>query len=405
MLTDITVEEAQSLIIEQVRPASGEDVWINESLGRILKCDIQAPHDLPSFDQSALDGYALGAAPSSVNNRFALTGVYDLGDVPEGPLAPGEAVRVLTGGDLPSGTQAVVAWEKTDFVDNHVMIKESISPAQNIKIAGEDFHRGELLAAAGCQIEPATVGILAAFGISKVTVYNRPRVAILSLAKNVVPYYAAAERGQIHDCNGPFLQALVEQAGGVVAAIENMGLLTTDEKKARLHKLIEDTDLVIVSGGTYSGGEAEAMHLFRDAGLDIKYWGVDLHPGSHQGFGVLDSKKVFALSGNPAACAVGFHLFVAPALGAMQDLNKIPPKLAARCINGIEKKTGQRRFVRGSASLSDDGWKVWVLPGQKPSMLRSLINCNALIDLPPRNPPIAPGEEVIILLLTGAIQV
>jgi molybdopterin molybdotransferase len=126
---------------------------------------------------------------------------------------------------------------------------------------------------------------------------------------------------------------------------------------------------------------------------------VPVQPGSHAGASVLNGRLIFALSGNPAACAVGYQLFAAQAVLAMQGFKPRLKRLKARCVNGFAKKSGSRRFIRGHAYWDQEGWQVMVLPGQKPSMIRSLVNCNALIDMPPNHPPIEVGQEVSVLLL------
>jgi molybdopterin molybdotransferase len=190
---------------------------------------------------------------------------------------------------------------------------------------------------------------------------------------------------------------MIAQGGGKVFAVEVADSL--DSAQAIMRRMLSQADIVICTGGTYAQGSDEARQLMESLGVELFYWGVPIQPGSHQGAGRYESALVLALSGNPAACAVGYHLFVEPALSALQGLTTRHQIIKARCTNGFAKKSGSRRFVRGHACYLDGVWQVEVLPGQKPSMLKSLLNCNALIDLPPGTPSVGADEEVTIWLL------
>ncbi|HZJ83994.1 MAG TPA: molybdopterin molybdotransferase MoeA [Syntrophomonadaceae bacterium] len=398
MLVNRDVEEVQSKIVNSIPHLGNDSVSILESVGRVSAENLYASTSLPANRQSAVDGYALAYLEGESLERYALTGNLALGEMSKIPLQIGEAIGVGTGGNLPEGTVTVIPHENTKIVDDFLYPTKSIRLGDNIKQIGEDYHKDDLLIAKNQILGPGEVGLLAAFGKTEVLVYPKPKVAMLSLSENIVPWQETPNLGQMRDSNGPLLSALAVQDGAIPTLIK---IADKDENtlKKSILELSEQVDIIIISGGTYSENDNEARLLIEDMGGKTLYWGVPIQPGSHTGAAVLNSSLVFALSGNPASCAVGYALFVGTAIRAIQGLNPYLSKVKAKCTNGFPKKTGSRRFVRGYLSYDKEGFKVSVQPGQKPSMVRSLIECNALIDLPSNNPPVDPGQEVTVLLL------
>ncbi len=398
MLVNAGLEEVQQTLLQYSQPLPAESISILEAVGRVSAEDIPAASDLPANRQSAVDGYAVAAKDPLGTDKYFITGYLHLGEGIPDFLQPGQAVGVLTGGDLPVGSLAVIPHEKAEIQDNFLLPLEVIKPGNNIKQPGEDYVKGKPLASRGFPITAGHVGLLAAYGQTRVSVFRRPRVAILGLTRHVVPWQLIPEPGQIRDCNGPLLSALVLQDGGVPVSIKMAGK-SKKSLKILAAELLEQADILIITGGTYAAGDNEARLLMEDLEAEIIYWDVPILPGSHTGASNWNSRLLFALSGNPAACAVGYQLFVAPVMLAMQGLSPYFQRCPAKCINGFAKKSGSRRFIRGHASWDEKGWKVSVLPGQKPSMISSLVNCNALIDIPAGSPPVDAGQDVSILLL------
>lgn len=398
MLINISLEEAQMHILSHTPRLAYESVSILEAVGRVNAENLYANDNLPPCHQSAVDGYAFADAGEGEMGKYYIAGHLYLGDTFRVPLEPGQAVGVVTGGNLPLGTRAVVPHEKVEIQDDYLKALELIKPGNNIKQAGEDYVRGDLLAAGGLLLGPGNISLLAAYGKNDINVYRKPRVAVLCLSRHAVPWQLNPEPGQIRDSNGPLLSALVMQDGGLTVSIKTAGTDMTSVKTLALD-LLEQADILIFTGGTYAEGGNEARLLMEDLGAKLLYWDVPVQPGSHTGASIWNSRLIFALSGNPAACAVGYQLFVAPAVRSMQGLTPHLERLKATCVNGFAKKSDSRRFIRGQASWKQAGWKVTVLPGQKPSMIRSLVKCNALIDVPPDSPPIEAGQDVSVLLL------
>lgn len=397
MHQDIGLEQAWQLLQEQCPSLGQELVLLDDALGRVLPRNLYAKHDLPPEHQSAVDGYALGESPNADHSYRLCQDQPETGGVPE-VLKEGQAVPVNTGGVLPRGTVAVIPHEKVVVEGQYLRVLGNIKPGDNIKRAGEDFARNDILLTAGTQIEPAALGLLAALGIGEVEVFQKPRIAIICLADNIVPPGLEPDRGQMRDSNGPMLSGFISRQGGVVTSVHYRSVTGTSMKNV-LEDLCSQTQVIILVGGTYQNGKNTSRLLMEDAGAQVLFWGVLIQPGSHVGAGKLDNTLILSLSGNPAACAVHYHLFAAPVIRSMQGLPWKYRQVVARCSNGFAKRTSSRRLVRGKALWRDSGWEVEVLPGQKPSMLRSWLGCNALIDLPPGGGPIEAGEEVQVILL------
>lgn len=394
-----SLEKAQDLLLNTTPVLDIVQVRLESALGRIIAEDICADSPLPGQDQSAVDGYALGSPQAAVNDRFRLISGFKLGRVPTAALKPEEAVGIATGGILPKGCRAVVPHEKSAINGSELQVLEVLKPGQNVKRAGEDYTRGEVLVTAKTRLGPGHIALLAAYGVEKVEVSETPRVGVFSLGSNVVPWQAPLHTGQTRDSNAPMLCALVQGNGGLVTEVHWATGRDGAEITAALADMLRRVDLMICTGGSYLHGASEIQRLMESIGAQSLYWDVPVQPGSHTGAARSGSRLLFALSGNPAACFVGYHLFVAPVLRALGGEKPLPEGISARCSNGFPKAAGSRRLVRGYAQYTPYGWEVEVLPGQKPSMIRSLVDCNALIDIPAGHPPVEPGKDVSIILL------
>ena len=393
MQTNISLEEAQGLILQHASTLAAENILTLNALGRVSAADVIAPDDLPGRDQAAVDGFAL----SGLADAYQLTGAVKAGEVPL-PLQPGLAIKVSTGRNLPQQTISVIPFEKTDIKNNLLYPREKVPDGSNIKKAGEDFPSGSSLFQRGTVIGAAEISLLAAFGIAHIEVVGQPRVAVLCLSRNVVAWLSEPEPGQIRDSNGPLLGSLVKGDGGIpIAGCTISATKVTPRETAK--KLLEQADILIITGGTFAYGDNETIALMKELGAKVLYEDISVQPGSHSSASHYGGRLIIALSGNPGACAVGYHLFVAPALRALQGFEPGSKRINACCSSGFPKKSIIRRFIRGHLSWSEAGWQVEVLPGQKPSMIRSLLQCNALIDVPANSPAIDSCEEVSVIII------
>lgn len=408
MQVKVSLEEAQEFLLGLITPLGDEFIDLAGSFGRVLATDVVATQSLPPCIQSAVDGYALHGEdverPEAYPTRgLALRQRLKAGEIPEQGLAAGETARVVTGGPVPDFTAAVVAEEQAQLHGNQVFINNIVAPGSNLKAAGEDFQNGEVIARSGTPLTPGLIGVLAAMGQSRAQVYRQPKVAVVSFGGEIVSPQETPGPGQTRDCNGPLLAALVARDGGRITGVE---ILTDADRRAdqlRLQNLISQSDLLLTIGGTAREAGDQALFILRELGARMLFWGVRIKPGSHSGAGIIDDKPVISLSGNPAACSVGYELLAAPVLRNLQGLRPLPLRLTAICTNSFPKGGGSSRFLRGYAICGQDGWRVAILPGQKSSMLRSLVGSNVLIELPEGHAPVEPGARVTVLLTNPVI--
>lgn len=398
----VKLEEAQEKLLGLVTHLPGESLSLLQAVGRVNFFNCFAGHDLPPHRQAVVDGYAISASAKQDITRYKIRQHLRAGEMPTISLSPGEAVGVLTGSPLPEGTWAVVPDESVRLDKNCIVLTEKYFPGENIRPLGEDFSNGELLVKSGDYLGPGAIGALAAYGIEKITVFKQPLVGILSLGPGIVPYHAIPVRGQLRDSNGPLLAALVNRNGGRVSSVEVAGQGDPSLVSQRLVKILKQSDLIITTGGTARGESDQATYILKQIGARLLFRGVKIKPGSHSGAAVYNDKLIILLSGNPAACFTGYQLLAVPVLRALQGLDPGLQRLTAICVNSFLKKGGPRRFLQACATCSHEGWKVMCYPGQKNSMLKSLINCNSLIDLPPGHQPLEAGTGVSVILLASS---
>jgi molybdopterin molybdotransferase len=404
MLTDVAVEKAWEMLHNVTIPLQPETVSLMDSLHRIAAADVVAAWDLPSCAQSAVDGFVVHK--KDLHGGCELLNGKELGsgEIPAYPLTPGNTVKVVTGGVLPEGAAAVIPEELAVLKDNYLILEEEIAPGANVKIQGEDFKEGDLILRRNSRLTPGALGVLAAFGQEKVLVNRRPSVAILCLGPDIIPHHLTPVAGEIRDSNGPILESLVLQDGGQIVGVKYMrGTSTRDSFKQTMEEMFNKADLVITTGGTALGEfDHQALPLLSEMGVNILFWGIQAKPGSHSGGGLWGSKPVLALSGNPSACLVGYHLLVSPVLRQMQGLAFTPEITTAVCIDEYRKSGKTRRFLRGRMFVEEGVGKVKILPGQKSTMLRSLLNYNALIDLQAGHPPVEEESMVSVIPINNA---
>jgi molybdopterin molybdotransferase len=395
MLTDVELETAQSLLIQHTRPLASESVPLKRALGRINALDIRAPHALPFYPQAAMDGFALHPLDLGATRPVRILKYLNPGEAADFVLQPGETVGVGTGSALPRDTGAVVPHEQVIVAGDHIRLQKTVKPGGNIRLPGEDFQENELLVAPGKRVTAGLIAAMAACGMNEILAYRKPRVAILSLD----PHHAHNQLETVNrhpDSNGPLLAALVARDGGRVKWIG----VRNDEIPGIIRRVFHGIDMLLTIGGTYSRGESEAASFLRDIGADILFQGTRIQPGGHNGAGIRNSQVIISLSGNPAACAVGYELLAAPVMRRFQGLDPGLFRIFASLTNtSTFTSHGTTRFLRGRAACGQNGWTVEALPGQKASMIRSLIDCNVLIEVPAGTEAVKAGSKVSVILL------
>ena len=388
MLINVDYKTAQRLLLQQATPLAAEEITLINAFDRIAAQGLKVPLPIPSCPCSAVDGYTLH--PDDLDGAGPLR-VVDLSffDIAQYQLQKGETAPVNTGFPLPRNTAAVIPHEGVEMEGGYLLAVKRVTAGSNIKLPGEDFQPGELLFSANKRLTAGMIAAAAACGMASIHVYRKPRVGILNLS----PYHTSRPinpaSGLLPDSNGPLLASLVTRDRGEVAWVSD-----------QFDQNLSEIDMLLTIGGTYARGKSEAQSLLETLGTTILFWGTRLQPGGHNGAGVIGSTPVICLSGNPAACAVGYELLVSPVLRRLQGMEPDLLRLMATCINDVSVTARSiSRFLRGKAHCGRNGWEVEVLPGQKASMIRSLLDYNALIEIPGGISQLTAGTEIEIIMV------
>jgi molybdopterin molybdotransferase len=376
-----------------------EDVPLAEARGRVLAADVVARVSLPSFDNSAMDGYAVRAAEVA-GAPVALPVAFDIPagrtDLP--PLPPGAVARIMTGAPVPEGADAIVQVEQTDGGTETVLIRASAKPGAHVRPAAEDVRAGEVVLAAGTVFGPAQIGVAAAVGHATVSVSRRPVVLVLSTGSELVAPGEPLLPGQIYESNGPMLAAAVEEAGGRAELVRFVPD-DVDQFLAVLGERAAGVDLVLTSGGVSAG----AYEVVKDAlaGRGVTFVKVAMQPGGPQGAGRLDGGvPVVTLPGNPVSAQVSFEVFVRPVLrSVLGHPHRDRPIVVARLAQRLVSPPGRRQFRR--AVLDAEHGTVAEIGTPASHMLGSLARAECLFVVPEATTELLAGASVPVWLLDG----
>jgi len=404
---NIDLEEAQELILSRVSPTAETSVTLFESLGRILSRDVPAGIQLPLFDKSPLDGYALRAestldASCSKPAKLAVIEEVPAGTVPKKFVCLGTAVKVMTGAPIPTGADVVIKYEDVLRENDFISICKPLRSGDNIIRAGEDVAKGERVAQSGTRITSPLIGLLAALGIAYIPVFNKVKVAILSTGDELMDPSQVIQPGKIFNSNLHNLVAACQEMN-----VEPLPLgIVPDQRQQTvdiLDQAVQLADIVITTGGVSVGDFDLVPEALAEMGSTILFRQVDMKPGSPAMVAEKNGKLIVCLSGNPAAALVTFELIAAPVLRQMMGLRHfMPERVTGRFKGHFDKASPQRRFLR--ASLLPEFGNIVELTGEQGNgILKSLLNCNALIDVPAGSGPLWDGQEVSVVLL-GAGQ-
>jgi molybdopterin molybdotransferase len=405
----ITVEEAIKIILNEVSALGLEKVGLLDSCNRVLGENINAPWDLPPWDNSAMDGYAVRASDlTEESGQFSTKSLKVIEDLPAGYMTKktvqsGEAIRIMTGAPLPEGTDTVVMVEETEGSGNEVTISKDVTRGQNVRKKGEDITAGELILKKGQTIRPAEVGMLAAMGKATITVFSRPTVAVMSTGDELVEVGERKRDGKIIDSNSYTVFSQVFSSGALPI---HLGI-AKDTKEALRNKIEEalSADVIVSSGGVSVGDYDFVKDVLNEIGVAMKFWKVAIKPGKPLAFGMIQKKPYFGLPGNPVSSMVAFQEFVRPALLKMmgrRDLFK--QTVAAHLTEEIMKKPGRTHFIQ--SSLTKDGKELSVTPIKirGSAVMSSMVRANSLVVLPKESSGAKAGATVTVQLFDGGEQ-
>ena len=392
----LSIEEAQELVLARVEPLPTETVPVEDAVGRVLAEPASAEIDLPPFDSSAMDGFALrsGDTPGTLPVPFRIAA----GAPAERSLAPGEAMGIATGGAVPEGADAVIPLEYVVDNDNTIEIAEAVEAGANIRPTGGDLRRGAVVVEAGVRLGGAQVAALAAAGVAEVRVSQRPRAAVLATGSELRRPGEPLEPGQIYDANGVLIEAQLASAG---AAVERLSTVTDDEDAHRTAlELGLGADVLVTSGGVSVGPHDLVRRIEAELGVEEVFWGVSVKPGKPISFGVRDGRLVFGLPGNPVSVLVGFELFVRPAVLALQGVADPRPRFDRARLGGeLERNPARDQLVRARLRFGDEGTVVEPLPVRESHMIARAALADALVLVRRGDDRLRLGEQVEFLRL------
>lgn len=389
----ITVEEALKIVRETALPSTKTEMRsVAAAAGYVLTEDLVSPIDMPPFRQSAMDGYALHLGDS---NQYSIVGEIKAGDPDNPVLIKGEAVRIFTGAAVPDSCNAIAIQERVTVKNNHIMLQSEVNPTQNIRSKGEQVGKGQVALEKGTPLTPAAIGYLTSLGLTKLNVYKKPSIAIISTGNELVPAGNQLNYGQIYESNTLMLKTALNSRGYLDSSVFKVSD-TLLETVSCIKNALERHDILLITGGISVGDFDYVGRALKELNVTELFYRVKQKPGKPLFFGQKNEKLLFALPGNPAAALSCFYIYVLTALEIMSGNTGFSlPRLKVRSATSFENKTGRAQFLKASYHHG----KVNILDGQSSSMLHSFSIANALAYVPEDKTTVAAGEEIEVILL------
>ena len=400
----LSVEEALERILSTFQPLSPERVPVLETLGRVLTEDVFADMDIPPLANTSMDGYAVRAADTvraGRENPVRLRIIYDLaaGYTTDKSVESGCAIRIMTGAPIPPGADAVVQFEDTEQKGEWVEIFKGVKTTTNVRLAGEDVKKGDLVLPGGTEIRPQEVGILAALGRKEAWVHRRPRVAILATGDEVIEIDALWSPGKIRNSNTYSNAAQVIRYGGLPILL---GIARDNEREltAKVREGLEKgADLFLTTGGV-SMGDFDVVKKVLAAEGDMGFWRVRMKPGKPLAFGQIKGIPLLGLPGNPVSAMVTFELFARPAILKMKGKTRLQkPIIEAELMDAIPRKDNRRHYVRVVVERQNTEYKAHLTGDQGSGILLSMVRSHGLAIIPEDVDHLPAGAKVPVMML------
>ncbi|MDP2871612.1 MAG: molybdopterin molybdotransferase MoeA [Bacillota bacterium] len=401
----------QGALRGRVGPVDAVEVGLAAALGRVLAFAVTAAEDVPGFDRSTVDGYAVRAADTfgaseALPAYFDVTGAVPMGAAAPRPLPVGAAAPIATGGMLPPGADAAVMAEYCELLpDGQLAVNRPAGPGENVISRGEDVRAGDAVLRAGHAVRPQDLGVLAAVGAGRVVVRRRPRVAILSTGDELVGVEARPGPGQVRDINAHALVGMVEQAGG--EALPG-GIVPDDPEQLarRAAAALAGADMLIISGGSSIGSRdyvGQAIDSLGEPGVLVH--GIAMRPGKPTVLALADGRPVLGLPGHPASALVVFWLFGLPALAHLAGVPagggapRVQPAVRARLVRNLASAPGREDYYRAALIWDEPAgeWRAEPVFG-KSGLVSTLVRGDGLVRVPAEEDGLAAGEMVEVVL-------
>lgn len=402
----LSTQEARERILSQIKTTRTLSVALSDSLNRILAVDIAADGDHPSFDNSAVDGFALKAEDTASNPVLSVVADIPAGTAPTVILQAGQTARIMTGAQVPQGADCVIPVEDTDFNDRSagstppklISVGKKMKSGDNVRKRGSDMHKGDVVLNKGRHLKPQDLGLLSALGYDKVTVHEKPRVALMSSGDELLEAGAPLEPGKIRDSNSYSLAASIVSAGAEVIRL-GVAKDTRESVTGLLDKAVEEgADLILSSAGV-SVGAFDFIKDVIEANGTMDFWKVNMRPGKPLAFGSYRGIPFIGLPGNPVSAFVGFEVFVRPTLQQMGgSMDRDRQRVRVRCAEELESD-GRESYLRARIRLVDGVRSAFLTGHQGSGNLLSLVQADALLIIPAGVKCVPAGSEVDAILL------
>ena len=395
-------------ILEGVEPLPPLQLGLLETVGCVLAEDVVSAVDLPPFDNSSMDGYAVliadvTGASTDTPVLLPVAGEIAAGSSSTQTVASGAAMRIMTGAPVPPGAQAVIPQEWTDQGAPAVAISREPDVGANIRRRGEDVHAGDVVLTRGTSIGPTQIGLLAAVGRGRILVHPQPRVVVFSTGSELVEPGAPLGPGQIHDSNNYLLTAAVRELGAIAYRVAAL-----PDDPSQLLDAIEDqlvrADVVVTSGGVSVGAHDVVKEVLSRSGT-VTFETVAMQPGKPQGHGTIGPQRIpiITLPGNPVSAFVSFEVFVRPLLRRLSGASRLHrPTVAALLTEELRSPAGRRQFMRATLVIEDGNYVVRPVGGPGSHLLGALAQANALIVIPEDVTAVPAGSGVTVMVLENA---
>jgi molybdopterin molybdotransferase len=396
-------DDALNRILNDAPRLGCETVALASCVGRILAEDILATTPMPSFDYSAMDGYAFAFADLPVGNdrRLRVEGVSRPGAVPLERVAMETACRIFTGAPIPTPADTVVAQEDVVVDNGAIVFSRTVNRGQHVRRKGEDLGSGAIAISRGERLATKHLGLCAALDCAHIVVAHKPRVTILTTGDELRTVGSAAFPGSVVDGNGPMIASLVNDCGGIPGHVHARD--TIDAVREGVRRALEESDLVLTIGGISVGSHDHVREALEAEGVTLDFWKVAIKPGKPLAYGRKGNIRVLGLPGNPAAAFVTAVLFATPLLRAMQRDSAARHRwLVARAKHEMASPDGRIEFARAKLDVDDAGWPCVSLLGHQASGSNvGIARADALAWLPGRGGRLAVGEAIRVLPLIG----
>jgi molybdopterin molybdotransferase len=405
----ISVDEALEYVLKHFEPLEPEEVEILDALDRVLAEDVYSDMDIPPFDNSAMDGYAVRAADTVGASSEAPVTLQVIADLAAGYITdlvvePGTAIRIMTGAPLPAGADAAVRFEETseglagERVADRIGIFSQVVSGENVRSAGEDIGKGELVLAKDTVLRPQEIGVLASLGRARVRVIRRPRVAILATGDELIAIDEPLAPGKIRNSNEYSNAALVRRYGGIPV---RLGIARDDveELTAKIREgLAQEVDLFLTSAGV-SVGDYDVVKDVLGAEGEVHFWQVCMKPGKPLAFGEIQGVPILGLPGNPVSAMVSFEQFARPAILKMLGKTRLRKPMVEAILEEDVESSGRRNFKRAVIVKRDGEYYASVTGPQGSGVLTSMVKANGLAIIPEGIRHVKAGERVAVQML------